>query len=93
MLLGHVFSNDKESLSFKDSFEVILFILFPITYLIGLGIAFKWRLFGGVISTLALVILFCLRVDILFVPMFAIALFPPAALCIVDGMKKRKSSH
>ena len=85
MLLGHLFSSESDSLGFKNNFEIVLFALFPVCYAIGLTVALKLRVIGGVISTLALVVLFILRIDILFVPLFAMALLPPAVLCIAEG--------
>ena len=93
MLAGHLFSANQDNLTFKNSFEMLLFAMFPIMYSIGLAIALKWPLLGGVVSTTSLLILFMLRVDILFIPMFTLALLPPSLLCILVGFEKRRSNQ
>lgn len=64
-LIAHLFGEDESGNGFKNTSEVISFILFPVSTLIGLGLAFKWEGLGGIITTIGMVGLFVMRPDLL----------------------------
>jgi len=62
MLIGTITgdSNEADGLNFRDTRDLIGFLLFPVCTIIGLGLAYRWPLLGGTIavgSTLLLVIM------------------------------------
>ncbi|MEP0134491.1 MAG: hypothetical protein ABJJ25_13310 [Eudoraea sp.] len=64
-LVAHVFGNNESGEGFRDSKEIITFLLFPISTVIGLAIAWKWEGLGGIITTVGMIGLFSLRPDLL----------------------------
>ena len=63
-LLAHVFGNDESGEGFRNSREVISFIFFPISTVIGLAVALKWEGLGGIIILTGLVGIFILVPDL-----------------------------
>lgn len=63
-LIAHVFGNNESGEGFRDSKEIITFILFPIGTLIGLVIAWKWEGLGGLITTVSMIGLLILRPEL-----------------------------
>lgn len=64
-LIAHVFGNNESGEGFRDSKEIITFLLFPISTVIGLAIAWKWEGLGGIITTVGMIGLFSLRPELL----------------------------
>lgn len=68
--------NEVSDEGFKSTREVVTFLAFPITTIIGLGIALKWYRWGGLIATIGIVCFHFLRPDLLFNPMIDGLAFP-----------------
>jgi len=64
-LAAHIFGNNESGEGFRDSKEIITFLLFPIGSTIGLAIAWKWEGLGGLITIISMIGLFCLRPELL----------------------------
>jgi len=63
--------------------EVITFIFFPVSTVIGLSIALKREGLGGLITTLGMIGLLIMRFDLLSNPYFIVGIAPPGILYIV----------
>jgi len=63
--------------------EVITFIFFPVSTVIGLSIALKREGLGGLITTLGMIGLLIMRLDLLSNPYFIVGIAPPGILYIV----------
>lgn len=63
-LIAHVFGNNESGEGFRDSKEIITFLLFPIGTVIGLAIAWKWEGLGGLITTVSMIGLLILRPEL-----------------------------
>ncbi|NNE26252.1 MAG: hypothetical protein HKN09_05375, partial [Saprospiraceae bacterium] len=61
MLFGHLFSEGQDGFKFDNYFEIALFICFPILTLLGLLIAYKKPLAGGIICLLSMIAFFSLQ--------------------------------
>ena len=87
-LFAQIFGKDESGEGFRNTQEIITFVLFPISTVIGLSIAYKWEGLGGVISTLGILALFVIRPELL--KAFFIA-FPivPGILYIVYWVMSR----
>jgi len=60
-LLAHIFGEDESGNGFQNTKEVILFLFFPISTLIGLSLALKWEGLGGIITIVGMIGLFVVR--------------------------------
>ncbi|RLD23464.1 MAG: hypothetical protein DRI70_09365 [Bacteroidetes bacterium] len=63
--------------------EVITFIFFPVSTVIGLSIALKWEGLGGLITALGMIGLVIIRFDLLSNAYFMVGIAPPAILYMV----------
>ena len=63
--------------------EVITFIFFPVSTVIGLSIALKWEGLGGLITALGMIGLVIIRFDLLSNAYFMVGISPPAILYMV----------
>lgn len=75
-LLAHIFGEGEVGNGFRNTREVITFLFFPISIVIGLSIAFKWEGLGGIITILGMTGLFVLRPDLLKAIFIMIPLIP-----------------
>lgn len=64
MLGGHLFGTEGFG-SFRSTGEVLTFLFFPVTVMLGLIIAWKWDGPGGLIATIGMMGLFALRPELL----------------------------
>ena len=64
-LLAQIFGEDESGNGFQNTKEVISFLFFPISTLIGLSLAFKWEGLGGIITIVGMTGLFVIRPDLL----------------------------
>lgn len=65
-LLAHLFGEDESGEGFRNAGEVIMFIFFPVSTFVGLGLALKWEGIGGLITTIGMIGLFIMRPELLF---------------------------
>ena len=63
--------------------EILSFIFFPISTLLGLAIALKWEGLGGLIATLGIAGLFMVRFDLISDFVFIAGIAPPGILYLV----------
>lgn len=64
-LLAHLFGEDESGNGFGNTSEIISFIFFPISTVLGLSLAFKWEGLGGIITLSGMIGLFIVRPDLL----------------------------
>jgi hypothetical protein len=64
-LLAHIFGEEEAGNGFQNTQEVITFLFFPFSLVIGLSLAFKWEGLGGIITLVGMIGLFVLRPDLL----------------------------
>lgn len=67
MLVGHLFghANGPNGMRFANSTDATAFVFFPVCTIVGLLLAYKWELAGGVVVLASLATLFVLRPDLL----------------------------
>ena len=81
-LLLHIFGNDESGEGFRSTAEIITFICFPISAIVGLGLAWKWEGLGGLITVLGMIIFGILRPEMI-INIFTIAILIPGLLFII----------
>lgn len=90
-LLAHLFGEDESGNGFRNTKEVISFLFFPISTLIGLGLALKWEGLGGIIAIVGMIGLFVVRPDLLNSVM-TILIIPGVLYTMYWIMTKNKNS-
>ncbi len=88
-LTAHIFGEDESGEGFRNVKDVITFIIFPISSVVGLSLALKWEGLGGLITTVGMVSLLVLRPDLLHAP-FVMAPIIPGILFILYWYKTKK---
>jgi len=78
-----ILGGDESGDGLFDTKEVITFIFFPVSTVIGLSIALKWEGLGGLITTLGMIGLLLMRIDLLSNAYFIVGIAPPGILYIV----------
>lgn len=81
-VLAHIFG-DEESGGFQGTSEIITFIFFPVSSVIGLSIAWKWEGLGGLITTLGIIGLFIMRFDLISNLYIIVGIAPPGILYVL----------
>ena len=76
MVLAHVFGNEENGNGFQNTGEIIAFVCFPISSIIGLSLALKWDGIGGIITVLGMMGLLIIRPDLLLAPLVMIPFIP-----------------
>lgn len=61
---------------FQSATEVLSFICFPVSVMIGLGLAWKWEGLGGIITVAGIICFHITRPDLIFDPMIDGLAFP-----------------
>jgi len=94
-IIAHLFGEEQIDKGFLNTKEIITFILFPISTIIGLSLAYKWEGVGGFVSSLGLIIMFTIRVDLISNLIFIGTVFPPGILYLVYWIlsKSEKKPH
>ncbi|MFT6998177.1 MAG: hypothetical protein ACJAQ4_001937 [Cryomorphaceae bacterium] len=64
-VLAHVLGDDESGNGFQSTVEVITFLFFPISTLIGLSLALKWPGLGGLITMGGMIGLFIIRPELI----------------------------
>ncbi|MDX1544937.1 MAG: hypothetical protein R3214_13425 [Christiangramia sp.] len=82
-LIAPIFGNEEGRTGFTNTRDIITFILFPISTIIGLAIAYKWEGTGGLISSLAIVFAMLLNetIDL----KFMLSIFAPGFFFLYTG--------
>ena len=65
ILLSNIFGGDESGEGFRSTPELISFICFPISTLIGLGIGLKKEGLGGIITVTGMILFFIVRPDLI----------------------------
>ncbi|MBK7553615.1 MAG: hypothetical protein IPO17_17500 [Flavobacteriales bacterium] len=67
MVVGHLFgdANGPNAMTFPTTEQALAFAFFPMLSILGLALAYKWELLGGVVVLLSLAGLFALRPDLM----------------------------
>ena len=88
MTIGELLSTDSKTVMIKSS-DIPTFILFPISTIIGLLIAFKWKGLGGLITVGGMICLHIVRPDL--ASSFLISAFAiPGLLYIIYSVWSKK---
>lgn len=87
-LLAHIFGDDESGEGFRSTFEVITFVFFPITPVLGLILAYKWEGLGGMVTTLGMLGLFVMRPELMRAFYVAIPLVPGILYIIYWAMNR-----
>lgn len=74
---------------FRSS-EIHIFLLFPISTIIGLSLAYKWPKLGGAITLIGIIGLMLFRPDLCSNPYFLFGITPPAILYFVYGTLEQR---
>ena len=82
-VLGSIFGHEESGGGFENTSEVITFIFFPISSIIGLGIALKWEGLGGLITIGGIIGLFVMRPDLISNLYLITGITPPGILYIL----------
>lgn len=93
MLIGHLTgdANGPNGMVFNGMGEVVAFILFPVCTIIGLALAYKWELAGGLIAVGSILALVLLRTDLLRPTFLLMAL--PGLLYVALGAWHRRGRN
>jgi len=88
MTIGELLSTDSKTVMIKTS-DVFALLLFPISTIVGLLIAFKWKGIGGLITVGSMILLHIIRPDLassILISAFAI----PGLLYIIYSVWSKK---
>lgn len=89
-LLAHAFGDAEQGEGFRNTAEFITFLFFPVGVVIGLLLALKWELLGGIITVVSLLALFIMRVDLVSNVLIMLPIFP-GLFYIIYGLMNRKA--
>ena len=81
-VVAHIFGEEEADEGFRTAGELISFIAFPVSLVVGLSTAYKWEGIGGFIVIIGAIIFFALRPDLLLSFIFYLA-FMPGVLYVV----------
>lgn len=81
-MVAHLFGAEESGEGFRNTTEVLTFIFFPISSVLGLFIALKWEGLGGLIIIGGIIGLFIMRFDLISNLYFTAGLIPPGILFI-----------
>ena len=65
MLLAGIFGEDQSGSGFNSTRDIITFICFPISSVVGLALALKWEGLGGFITIIGMIVLIIIRPELL----------------------------
>ena len=90
--LIEVFFSSAEPEGFNSTNEMLSFLCFPISIMIGLGIAFKWHRMGGLIAAIGIICFHFFRPDLILDPMIDGLAFPGLLFLIYSFISAGKSN-
>ena len=96
MLIGHLTgnANGPNGMTFSSTSDIVGCVLFPVGSIIGLALAYKWKLLDGTIAVVSMAALFALRPDLF--GFYFIVLSLPAVLYMLSGwlqLQSRKNAR
>lgn len=89
-IFAYLFGEDQSGNGFQNTSEIIAFIFFPVSMVLGLSLAFKWEGLGGFITIIGMIGLFIIRPDLLHNFYMAIPLIP-GSLYFIYWLMTRKN--
>ena len=81
-------SSSSDGFHFRDTNDLIGFLLFPLGTMLGLGLAYRWPLLGGLIAVGSTILLVILRPDHL--QFTFLLMVTPGLLYVLFGLLSRK---
>jgi len=75
-LVGAILGEEPSGNGFQSTAEVLSFICFPVSIMIGLGLAWKWEGLGGIITVIGIICFHIIRPDLILNPMIDGLAFP-----------------
>lgn len=90
--LSYLFGEEGLGLDNISNHDKITFIFFPISSIIGLSIAYKNEMLGGLITLLGMVGLFIMQRELITNPYIVIGIVPPGILYLVYWYLTKKQS-
>lgn len=82
-VIALIFGDPESGEGLVNTSDVVIFIFFPVSTIVGLALALKWEGLGGLITTIGLIGLFILRTDLISSPFFIFGIIPPGILYMV----------
>lgn len=89
-LIAHIMEDKSAVMQGFRSSEIHIFLLFPISTIIGLSLAYKWPKLGGAITLIGIIGLMLFRPDLSSNPYFLFGITPPAILYFVYGTLEQR---
>ncbi len=76
MILAHIFGQGESGSGLNDTLDIVSFIFFPISSVVGLSLALKWEGVGGLITILGMIGLIIVRPDLLIAFLVLVPIIP-----------------
>ena len=92
-LLANIFGQDELGGGIRDSKEMVIFLLFPMSTILGLALAWKWEGLGGIITTAGMIWFFILRPELISNFYMVIPIIPGLLFIAYWLMAKNKMSN
>lgn len=92
-ILGYLFGDEGLGLENMSNQDIITFILFPVSSIVGLSVAFKNEKVGGLITTLGIIGLLIIRSDLSTNLYIMIGIVPPGILYLVYWFLTKKQQQ
>ncbi|MGV3637694.1 MAG: DUF7670 domain-containing protein [Flavobacteriales bacterium] len=91
MLIGTITGDGSaaDGLTFRDTRDLIGFLLFPVCTIIGLVLAYRWPLLGGAVAVGSTILLMILRPDLLQLTFVGMVL--PGFIYLAYGLLTKRS--
>jgi len=89
-IVAHLIGAEENRVGFRDAEDMLTFVLFPVCPVVGLLIAYKWNLAGGLISTGAMLVLFLMRPD-LWHGVYVVLSGVPGLLYLISALMVKRS--
>lgn len=89
-VLGYMLGDEGLGLENLSNKDIITFIFFPVSPIIGLSIAYNNEKIGGIITTLGIIGLLIVRSDLISNPYIIIGIVPPGILYLVYWFLTKK---
>jgi len=92
-VLAPIFGGEESGEGLRNTSEVITFIFFPVSSVIGLSIALKWEGLGGLITTVGIIGLLIMRFDLISELYFIAGIAPPGIMYLLYWLLSKESSQ
>jgi len=92
-ILAPIFGGKESGEGLRNTSEVITFIFFPVSSVIGLSIALKWEELGGLITTVGIIGLLIMRFNLISELYFIAGIAPPGIIYLLYWLLSKGSSQ